>query len=413
MDKFMESPWFMRLIALLLALLLFFTANDLMNKESRTTPNGMESNDMDTITDVPLEIIYDTENLVVSGVPQSVDVKIEGQRRFVEATKRQRDFSVYIDLSDVEIGKHRVPILYKDVSEKLKVTIEPQYVDITLQERVTEEFKVEAEFNRGILAEGFEAEKPEIKPKTVKITGAKDVIDKVTYVKATIDTSGLINDTIKKEALVTVLDQDLNKLDVIVEPSSVLVTIPVTNPRKNVPVKINRTGTPPSDIEIITVSTNTPEVVIFGRTEILQSINEIEVNVDVSGITEDTEIEVPVKAPSGVNKLTPETITVKIVAEKKEQESTISDLSLESKGLDQGLDLEFVSPTDGIASITVTGLKEELEKINKDDLHVFFNAEGLGQGEHEVSLEVTGLGDLKYELSVKVAKIRLIEKEAV
>ncbi|MFK4996633.1 YbbR-like domain-containing protein [Bacillus sp. N9] len=317
MDKFMESPWFMRLIALLLAILLFFTANDLMNKESRTTPNGMESNDTDTITDIPLEVIYDTENLVVSGVPQTVDVKIEGQRRFVEATKRQRDFSVYIDLSDVEIGKHRVPILYKDVSEKLKVTIVPQYVDISLQERVTEEFKVEAEFNRGILAEGFEAEKPEINPKTVKVTGAKDVIEKVTYVKATIDTSGLINDTIKKEALVTVLDQNLNKLDVIVEPSSVLVTIPVTNPRKNVPVKINRTGTPPSDIEIITVSTNTPEVVIFGRTEILQSINEIEVSIDVSGITEDTEIEVPIKAPSGLNKLTPETIIVNIVAEKR------------------------------------------------------------------------------------------------
>ncbi|MFK4996634.1 CdaR family protein [Bacillus sp. N9] len=81
--------------------------------------------------------------------------------------------------------------------------------------------------------------------------------------------------------------------------------------------------------------------------------------------------------------------------------------------MDQGLDLELVSPADGVASITVTGLKEELEKINEKDLHVFFNVDGLGKGEHEVSLEVSGLGDLKYELSVKTAKIRLIEKEAV
>ena len=103
------------------------SVNDLGKKEAGTTPNGMEDNDAETIANVPVELIYDSENLVVSGAPQTVEVKIEGQRRFVEATKRQRDFTVYIDLSDVEIGKHRVPISYKDFSDKLKVTIEPGY----------------------------------------------------------------------------------------------------------------------------------------------------------------------------------------------------------------------------------------------------------------------------------------------
>ena len=119
------------------------------------------------------------------------------------------------------------------------------------------------------MAEGFEAEKPEVNPKTVKITGAKDIMDKITYVKATIDANGLISDTIKKEARVTVLDRELNKLDVIVEPQTVTVTIPVKNPRKNVPVKIKQTGTAPEDIDIKSVSTDTAEVVIFGRTETL------------------------------------------------------------------------------------------------------------------------------------------------
>ncbi|MBS4179098.1 CdaR family protein [Lederbergia citrea] len=413
MDKFMENPWFIRIIAMLLAILLFVSVNDLSGKKAGTTPNGMENIDTETIVNVPVELYYDAENLVVSGVPQTVDVKIEGQRRFVEATKRQRDFKVYIDLSDVKIGNQRVPIKYSDISEKLKVHIEPSYADISLQEKITEDFKVEAEFNRSILADGFEAERPEVEPKTVKITGAKDIIEKISYVKATIDASGLINDTIRREAKVTVLDRELNKLDVIVEPGSVSVTIPVKNPRKNVPIKIKTTGTPMDDIVIKTVSTVTPEVMVFGRTEILQDVNELEVSVDISNIQEDSEIEVPIKYPLGVNKITPDKIKVKIIAEKKLEETTLNDIPVESKGLDPNLELELLSPADGAVSLKLTGEQEDLKKAAESTFEVFINTEGLDVGDHEVELEVEGPTNVDWELSVKKVKIRLTEKEDV
>jgi len=410
----MENPWFVRIISMLLAILLFATANDYFGgKNSGTTPNDMENANTDTITNVPVEVYYDSENLVVTGIPQTVDVKVEGQRRFVEAAKRQRDFTVYVDLSDFEIGKHRVQFLYKDISDKLKVTIEPSYADISLQEKVSKEFGVEAEFNRSILAEGFEAERPDVDPKTVRITGAKDVIDKISYVKATIDASGLISDTIKQYAKVTVLDRELNKLDVIVEPESVLVTIPVTNPRKNVPVKINTTGTPPDDIHIKTISTVTPEVVIFGRTEILKDVEELEVTVDVSDIREDTELEVPLKYPLGVNKITPDKIKVKILTEKKQEEKTLKDIKIENKGLSSDLNMEIVSPANGTVSLKVTGEKDNLEKALDSDFHVLLNLSGLSAGDHEVDLVVEGLKDVQWELSEKKVKIRLTEKENV
>lgn len=409
----MENPWFVRIIALFLAVFLFLSANDIGGKDGNSNPNDMENNDTDTITNVPVEIYYDSENLVVTGVPKTVDVKIQGQRRFVEATKRQRDFTVYVDLSNTEIGKHRVDILYKDISEKLKVTIEPSYADISLQEKITEDHRVEAEFNRSILAEGFEAEQPEVSPKTVKITGAKDVIEKISYVKATIDASGLINDTIKREARVTVLDRELNKLDVIVEPATVSVTIPVTNPRKNVSVKINQTGTPPEDIDIKTVSTATPEVMIFGTTEILKDIDELEVSVDVSGIHEDTEVEVPLKVPVGVNKVTPEKIKVKIIAEQKKQEQDMEDIVIEKQGIKQGLEFELLSPTSGMVSLKLHGTKADLEKVNKDDFHVILDLAGLNAGDHEVNLKVKGPENIEWELSDSKAKIRLKEKENV
>ena len=94
------------------------------------------------------------------------------------------------------------------------------------------------------MAEGFEAEKPEVNPKTVKITGAKDVMDKITYVKATIDANGLISDTIKQEARVTVLDRELNKLDVIVEPQIVTVRFQLKTQGKMFPLRLNKPEQP-------------------------------------------------------------------------------------------------------------------------------------------------------------------------
>lgn len=411
MDKFIDNPWFIRIIALVLTLLLFISVNDLGEKRANTNPNGMEDQDTDTMTNVPLEIIYDSENLVVTGAPNTVDVTIEGQRRFIEATKRQRDFTVYIDLSNEEIGRHRVPVLYEDISDKLKVTIEPSVIEISLQEKVTEEFKVEAEFNRSILAEGFEAERPEVEPKTVTVTGAKDVVEKITYVKAIIDVSGLIDDTIKRQAPISVLDRELNKLNVMVEPSTVSVTIPVTNPRKNVPIRINKTGTPPEDIEIKTISTATPEVMVFGRTEVLEQIDELEISVDVTDIHEDTELEVPIQYPTGVNRITPDRIVVNITAEEKKYEKTFEDVLIEVDHLRNDLHAEILNPAEGAVSVTVIGDREDIENVTEDDVRVFYDVRNRSVGEYDLDLNVQVPENIEGELSVNKVKIRLTEKD--
>lgn len=414
MDKFMDNPWFVRIIAMALAMLLFFSVNDMGKNNNDSRPNGMESNEVETIADVPVEVYYDSENLVVTGIPNTVDVKIEGQRRFVEAAKRQRDFTVFVDLSDVSIGDHRVPILYKDFSDKLKVKIEPTYVEVSIQEKVTEEFNVEAEFNNNILADGFEADLPSVEPKTVQITGGKETIEKIWYVKASIDAKGLITNTIKRDARVTVLDRDLNKLDVYVDPEYVMVTVPVNNPRKTVPLKIKQVGSPPSNTIIKRIETEIDEVMVFGRTDILEPMKEFELEVDVSKIDKTTELDIPFKYPAGINKITPEKVTVKIIAEKKNEETSLDKIPIESKGLSEGLDMEFLSPAEGAVSIKIEGNKKDLEKaVEKKDFEVFMDMAGLKAGDHEVDLQVKGPQNVKWQLSTVKAKVRLKEKENV
>ena len=67
----------------------------------------------------------------------------------------------------------------------MQAKVNPGYVNVSVQEKVTKEFGVEPEFNEGLLADGYDAQGLAVEPKTVKVTGAKDEVERITYVKAT------------------------------------------------------------------------------------------------------------------------------------------------------------------------------------------------------------------------------------
>ena len=138
MDKWMNSPWFIRIFSLLLALMIYVSVN-IETQSNSTSRNTVGQSDVETVTDVPVVVYYDQENLVVSGVPQSVNVMLEWPKSIVTPTKLQRDFEVYVDLSKLSIGKHTVPLKYRNISEKLRVTIDPATITVTIDERVSKD----------------------------------------------------------------------------------------------------------------------------------------------------------------------------------------------------------------------------------------------------------------------------------
>ena len=92
---------------------------------------------------MPVEVYYDNENLVVTGVPETVNITIEGPINLVQTTKLLKDFSLIVDLRTLTMGKHSVSIQPENISEKLQVRIEPAMVDVFIEEKITETFKVE------------------------------------------------------------------------------------------------------------------------------------------------------------------------------------------------------------------------------------------------------------------------------
>src|SRR5690554_5822904 len=307
MDRIFDNIWILRITAFILAVLLFFYVKASFTDDRReTSPNSQ----VDILTDVPLEVYYDSENLIVSGLPETVDVTIEGPVAIVVQTKLKKDYKVFVDLNSLLIGQHRVTIQTENFSDKLDVTVEPKTVDIVIEEKVTQQFKVEPEINNRLFAEGYILQSMTVEPSSVIVTGAKSVIESISYVKATVSTSEGINESFTREAAVKVLDSNLNKLDVIVEPQTVKVSVEVVEYSKSIPIKMKRTGRLPNGVSINRLDINLDSVKVYGPKSIIDSLEELIVEIDLSKVEASGEFEVNLNLPKGATRLGTEKVIV-------------------------------------------------------------------------------------------------------
>lgn len=240
------------------------------------------------------------------------------------------------------MGTHQVPLQYRNLSEKLEVNIEPSEASVTIHERITKDFPVDVDFiNQGQMENGYQAEKPIVKPNIVKVTGARELIDSIALVKARVDLKDA-NESIEQQSKVTVYDREGNALNVEVEPAVVDVSVPVTSPNKSIPLRINRKGSLKENLSITNVTAEPNEVTIYGPKDVLDEIDFIDkVDLDLTKITESTTVEVDVPVPDGVKRVVPEKVKIKVEVEKEEQ-VTFTNVPINNIGLSEGLEMEFV-----------------------------------------------------------------------
>ena len=188
MDNWFRSVWFIRIISLILAGLLWVTVNVDDNMDSDSLFFNDSSSDMEVMDNVPLEIRFDSEEYVVSGLPQEVSVTVEGPASAVTPVVRQENFEVFVDLNGYGPGTHEVSLQHSGISNQLAVTIEPKVIEVTIEEKVSENFSVNVDYiNETKLSSDLVLGEAEASPAEVQITGSESVVDRVASVKAIID----------------------------------------------------------------------------------------------------------------------------------------------------------------------------------------------------------------------------------
>ncbi|KKI52893.1 hypothetical protein AST00_12860 [Staphylococcus equorum] len=309
----LESKWGLRLIALVLALVFFLSVNNMFGNIFNADNLGQKSSE--TIEDVPVQVKYDNTSLYASEVPNKVDVEISGPQSQVLKAENGESIKAVLDLSEEKAGKHTTQFQVNGLNKDIDYNVKPKETTINLEEKVSKTLKVEPDVSNNDLDSEYKVNEQSVSPETVKVTGGKNQIDKIAYLKATYKNKSKISKDTTDVAQITAFDRNLNKIDVMVQPNEVNLSVKVEDYSKKVKVKTKAVGSLSNGREVDNIEVDNEEVEIYGNKEDLEDIDEITANIDLDNVAGSTEKDITFEVPDKVTKVSPKdttaTITVK------------------------------------------------------------------------------------------------------
>ncbi|MFA9556532.1 YbbR-like domain-containing protein [Evansella sp. AB-rgal1] len=391
MDKWFHNTWFIKGISLLIAIMLYLV----VNMESGTNqPGGLPiTHGTKYLGEVELNVLYDEENYVITDVSsETVEVNLRGPQAILTSLSLERPvrYELFVDVRDMEPGEYYVEVQHRNFPSDISVNIQPRNVRVIIQERQTISVPVQIELvNEGDIEAGYTIGTPTSSPSNVDITAARGIIDQIAYVRASVDVAGR-NATFQETARIVVLDRNGNELNLNTDPPAVDVTVPITSPNKEVPLRIGRGGELPSGIAIDSITPEPATVTIYGPVPVINEISFIDLEeINLDSITEDTTLEVEVPIPNGVERVEPEVVTITIDVT-QEETRVFSDFVIDVTGVPEDYTYSFLSPEEGTLNLNVMGSPTVLGRLERSDLQLYVNLEGLSAGEHEVPLQFSG-----------------------
>ncbi|MGM8216673.1 CdaR family protein [Bacillaceae bacterium W0354] len=410
MDNWIKSPWFTRIVSLFLALLLYTTVA--IDEANKTRPGDTflppSSANTEIMENVPLIVDLDHDDYVIRGVPDTVNVSIEGPRSVVTQTVRQRNFEVFIDLNDLGPGTHEVDVHHRGLSSQLTVFIEPMTINVVIEERATVTLPVDIEFvgdQQFDLQEVF-ASPPTVTPGEVEITGSVTEVDKIAIVKAIVEFADLAEDGIARNIPIKVYDTQGNDLNVFINPSTVTIEADVSVSNKNFTLDYETKGELNDSLVLKSIRITPRTVTLFGADNRLEEITELPpISIDLSSITESTTINADLLLPRGTTKIEPEVVEVEIEVVQA-VEKTFENIEIDIENLGEEEDIIFVNPDEPYIDVIATGASEEIEKISSDDIRAWIDVKDYVEGEFFVEVKIDGPENIRLRAKAERVHVR-------
>jgi YbbR domain-containing protein len=420
MDKLLNSSWFVKIIAFLLALMMYtIVTMETQEEEANRSLFSKMYTESETIQDVQIKPYFDEDKYVLTDLPSSVDLTLTGSSRLItKATKVDKEFEVYIDLTNMKPGNKRVKLQVQGLPDGVKAKVKPEYVDVILHNKVTKEMNVNVDLkNTKKLPEGFTAGDVEFSPRTVKVTGAEGMINQISFITGFVDV-GEADESIQTKVPLRAYNQQGDLIDVKINPSVVEVSVPIQKPKKTVPISIGTTGELEEGLSLQSITSDPDELTLTGTTTSLDKFESFkEISIDLSKIKKDTALTVDVPVPNGIDAVSVKEVTVNVDVEKvdadveTEEEQvttrTFIDVPLTLFGINDEKQATILNPADGVVDVTVKGKKSVLDTLEKSELQGLVDVSGLEQGTHEVKIDWKNPADTDLTNTVQEASVEI------
>ena len=299
------------MISFILTMALFVYASE--SSPSRQSAAVSIQTTSNTIGNVPVYVDMDSQLYTVTGLPESVTLRIEGSSSSLLAVAGNASYRVKTpNLNELGTGKHMITLQVTGLPSGVKGTVSPETVEIIIEKKSTVELPVSVNVNRANLPGAYKNGQALVSPARVTISGPESLINQVEMVVANVTVPENAKADYTSSVAVQALDATGKPLALKVEPEQVQVRVPITMNSKRVPLVLTTTGSAGSQYTY-QLKSDIKEVTILGAQEILDRLTAIPVVVDVSQMTKTTTQAVKLTLSTGVDSVTPENISVEVV----------------------------------------------------------------------------------------------------
>lgn len=365
----------------------------------------------------PVTATYNDEEYVIEGIPETVDITMIGTKANLYLAKQLPTQAVTVDLSDLKVGVHQVVLKYKQSITSVEYKLDPSVVTVVVspKQSVTKTLKEEV-VNLDKLDSKLSIESVSLNKDEIIVKGTEAKLKEVSSIKALLNVNDLSDPKVGANKLknvpVIAYDKDGKIMDVELVPNKVNAVINIESPSKEVPLEIVPTSLDKivfgKSIESIESSVN--KVTIYGSAEVLDQINKITVNVDVSELKDNKSYTKTIKKPKGVREISTKTVSINVKLG-DEASTEISNVKLSYKNLNSNYVVQVTEDSATEIPVILKGVESVISNMTAQDIEAYVDLKGLEAGEHEVDVTVTGNeNSVTYKPKVSKVKILITEK---
>ena len=408
-DKLLFNQKYGKVVSLALAVALYAMVN-LGGDDSMSLFTTNKS--ATTLNNVAVSTIISDQVYEVSGVPETVNATLVGDPSDISLVNSQGNFQVVADLTDFTEGTHEVKLLPKNVSERVDVTLDPSVARVTIKRKTSRRYTLGYDFvNTDKMDKIYALGTPEFEQGEVVVSASEDTLDEVAFVKALIDVSD-VTKTFETEASIVAYNQQGERVEVDILPATMKTKVEVTTPSKDVPISVVPVGKVPNGKAIESYQMDASAVTIYGPLDVLESINDVTIQLPANTLTADKTVTMPIITPSGVTKVSTQRVNITIkLADSKEK--VFEKIPVAYKNNKKKFKVAPVDNDDAYANVKVIGAQSVLDSIQSEDIEVYFDMSKITKaGTYELTLTAAGKNNLAtYTSETAKIKVKVVEAD--
>lgn len=404
-ENWISKPTTLIFLSLFLAITIFFVVD-------RKIIN-FSDNSAEVYKNQGVNVIYNEEAYVVEGLPETVDITLIGSKADLYIAKQSSNHNVTIDLTGLKAGRHKVNIEYEHGGSSIEYNVNPSVATVIIYDKISSTKKLTYDIlNEENLDNTLVIDSVKLDTEEVTIRGAEYKIKEVAAVKALIDVEELESLGVGNHNLENInlkaYDKDGNIVDVEFVPEKVSAEIEIASPSKEVTLNFVPKGQMTFGKAISDYSFSTNKVTIYGTTDVLNNIDNIDISLDVSNVTSDTSLKVEIPKPNGVKSISTNSTTLELKVTDVSTEPKEFSINLTGINVKDGLVAQPINEDNGIIVVEVQGAKNVIDNITASDITAYVDLKDKEPGEYELDVNVIGSNPLatyvakKTKVKVKV-----------